>query len=61
VDQLVGHVGPVELGGVDVVDSDFDRPAQYREGLLAIGGRPEHSGSGQLHGTEPHPVNRAAG
>jgi hypothetical protein len=25
MDEFVGHVGPVELGRVDMVDAEFDR------------------------------------
>ena len=59
VDQLVGDVRAVELGGVDVVDAGVDGPAQHRERLGAIGRRSEHAGAGELHGAEPHPVHRA--
>jgi hypothetical protein len=61
MDELVGHVGAVVLGGVDVVDTPVDGPAQHGDGTVAVGRWTEHSGAGELHGAEPHPVDRAAG
>ena len=45
-DQLVRHVRAVVLRGVDVVDAEIDRPAQYPQRLVAIAWRPEHAGAG---------------
>src|SRR6516164_209130 len=53
-DQLVDHHRPVEVAGVDVGNAGFDGFAQDREGLVAIPGRAEDPGPGQLHGAEAH-------
>ena len=55
--EFVGHVRPVELGGVDVVDTEFHRPPQHRNGFVVVTGRTEDTGPGQLHRTESHPVD----
>ena len=60
VDELVGDVGTVVLGGVDMVDPELHRPAQHGQRLLAVTGRPEHPRAGELHGTEPHATHRAS-
>ena len=57
-DQFVGHVRPVELRGVDVVDSQFDRPPQDGDGLVVVARRTEDAGSGQLHGAEADATDR---
>ena len=51
-DEFVGHVRPVELRGVDVVDAELDGPAQHGDRLVVVAWWPEDSGSGQLHRTE---------
>jgi hypothetical protein len=53
-DQLVDHHGTVEVAGVDVSDACCDGFAQDGEGLVAVLGRPEDAGPGQLHGAEAH-------
>ena len=63
VDQLVGRAqrGEVERGRVDVVDAEFDRAAQHRDGPAAVardgvgGQRP--AGLRQAHRAEAHPVD----
>ena len=50
LDELVDHVRPVEVAGVDVVDAAGDGLAQHRERGVAILGRPEDARPGQLHG-----------
>ena len=52
--ELVGHVGSVELRGVDVVDPGVDGPAEYRQRDIPILGRPEDTGTGELHGAKAH-------
>ena len=59
-DELVGDVGTVELGGVDVVDAELDRPPQHRQRLVAVPRRPEHAGPGQLHCAEADAGNGKA-
>src|SRR4029077_20017782 len=61
VDQLVGDVGTVILGGVDVVDAELDCPAQQREGRGPIARRSQHTWTGQLHGAEADPGHRTTG
>ena len=46
VDQLVGHVGPVELGRVDVVDAGLDRPPQDGQGPGPVPGGRTRRGRG---------------
>src|SRR5580693_35155 len=59
-DQFVGHVRPVELGGVDVVDTEFDGPAQHGQRLAAVARRPEDPGPGKLDGSVPDTRDRKA-
>jgi hypothetical protein len=58
VDDLVGDVGTVEVGGVDVRDAEFDGRAQHGDRLGPVGRRTEHPRPGQLHRTEPDPADR---
>jgi hypothetical protein len=53
-DQLVDGDRAVEVAGVDVGDAAVDGFAQDRESLVAVPGRPEDPGPGQLHGAEAH-------
>ena len=63
VDQLVGRAqrGEVERGRVDVVDAEFGRAAQHRDGLVPVarhGVRDQGPpGLRQPHRAEPHPVH----
>ena len=57
-DELLGHVGPVGVGGVEEVDAQLDGPSQHGNGPVVIIGGPPHAGAGQLHGAESEPVNR---
>lgn len=50
-DQLVRHIGAVELRGVDVIDAQLDRAAQDAQRLVTIARRPEHTRSRKLHRT----------
>ena len=59
-DELVGHVGTVELGGVDVVHAEFDRPPQHGQRFVAITRRSEHAGPRKLHRAEAHTGDRKA-
>ncbi len=49
-DEFVGHVGPVELCGVDVVDAKVDGPAEDGERFIMVARRAEDTGTGELHG-----------
>ena len=56
-EQGVGHVGSVELGGVDVVHPGLHGPADHLErGGVVLRG-PQYTGSGKLHGAEAHAVD----
>ena len=61
VDQLVRHVGPVELRRVDVVDPGLHRPSQNAQRLVPVGGRAEHARPRELHGPEAHARHRPPG
>ena len=61
VDELVRHVRPVVLRRVDVVHAELDRTPQHRDGLVVVTRRPEHSGTGKLHGAEADPANGVSG
>ena len=61
VDELVRDVRPVELGGVDVVDAQVDRPAEDGDGPVAVAWRAEHTRSGQLHRPEADAGDGVAG
>jgi hypothetical protein len=52
-DQFVGDVRTVDLRGVDVVDTQFNRATQHCNCLVVVTRRPEHAGTRQLHGAEP--------
>jgi hypothetical protein len=57
-DEVVDDVRPVELGGVDVVDTELDRAAQDRAGGVGITWRAEYSRPCELHGAEADPADR---
>src|SRR5450830_1873217 len=61
LDDLIGDMRAIEVGGVDVVDAGSDGGAQYREAGGAILGRTEHARAGQLHGAIAHASDGAAG
>ncbi|GAA1200757.1 hypothetical protein GCM10009675_16410 [Prauserella alba] len=56
-DQLVRDVRSVELRGVDVVDTEFDGPAQHGDGLVVVTRWSHDAGTGKLHRTEPDAVH----
>ncbi|TCQ07527.1 hypothetical protein C8J40_104424 [Sphingomonas sp. PP-CC-3A-396] len=58
-DDLVGDVRPIEVAGIDMVDTAFDRFAQDGECCVAVAWRSEHAGSGKLHGTIAEPPHVA--
>ncbi len=61
VDELVGYVGTVELGGVDVIDTGIDSPSDHLQCALAIRWRAEYPRTGKLHGPEAHTADGKAG
>jgi hypothetical protein len=48
-EQLVGHLGPVGVAGVDVGDAEVHGSSQHGDGGVAVLGRPPDAGAGQLH------------
>ncbi len=56
-DHLVRHVRTVEVGRVDVGDAELDDRAEHPDGFVAVGGRTEDAGSGELHGAVPDSVS----
>ena len=58
-DELVGDVGPVVLGRVDVVDAELDGAAQDGDRRGAVARRPEDARARELHGAEAHAVDGA--
>ena len=59
-DQLIGDERPVEVAGVDVVDAGGHRFSQDGERRFPVARRPEHAGSGELHGAVAQPLDGAA-
>jgi hypothetical protein len=53
LDDLVGHLGPVRVAGVDVGDAELDRLAQDANGLVVVRGRTHDVRAGQLHRAVP--------
>ena len=58
--DLVGDMRPVEIAGIDVIDARRHGFAQHGDRRITVLRRPEHAGSGQLHGAVAHAVYRAA-
>ena len=58
MDQFVDDVGPIELGGVDVIDAELDRTPQDRTRRVGVTRRAEHAGARELHGAETDPPDR---
>ena len=56
--ELVGDVRPVEVAGIDVIDTRRHRFTQNRNGSVTILRRPEDAGSGQLHGAVAQAMHR---
>ena len=53
-DQFVGHIRPIELGGIDVIDTEFDGPPEHRQRLGAVARRAESPGTGELNGAKTY-------
>src|SRR5437879_2456385 len=53
-DKLIGYVRAIEVGGVDVVDTEVNHLAQDRDCTVVICWRPEYMRTSQLHGTVTH-------
>jgi site-specific DNA-cytosine methylase len=51
-DELIRDIGPIELGGIDVIDAEFCGAPQNRNRLAVVSRRPEYPGTWQLHGAE---------
>ena len=56
-DQLVGHVRPVVLGRVDVVDAQFDSSPQDPDRLVVVTRWAHHPRAGKLHRAESDPAH----
>ena len=50
-------MGPVEIAGVDVVDTLRHSIAKHGDGGFRILRRPEHAGPSQLHGAIAHAMD----
>src|SRR2546423_2150656 len=68
VDQLVGHIGSIELSGVEVVHAQLDGPAEHGQGRGSVAWRTRDVWSRKLHGAvsnarhgAPREDGRAAG
>ena len=46
---------------IDVVDARVHGSTKHRQCLVMVPGRPQHAGTGKLHGAKPHAVNRMVG
>ena len=57
IKRFPGDVGAVVPGGVDEVDTEFDRPAQHPDALVAVGGRTPDPLTGQSHRAVAKPVD----
>ena len=57
VDQPLGHLGPVGVGGVDEVDARLDGAAQDGDGFVAVIGLSPDALPGQLHGAVAESVD----
>jgi len=55
-DDLVGDVGPVGVGRVDVVDAQLDRGPQYFDRARAVARRPEDTRTRELNRAVADPV-----
>src|SRR3954452_10559962 len=56
-DQLVDDVRAVVLGGVDVIDTQLNRPPQHGARGVGVARRPEDAGAGELHRAEADAVD----
>src|SRR5207237_7338895 len=53
-DKPIGYMRAIEVGGVDVVDTEVNHLAQNRDYTVVICWRPEYMRASQLHGTVAH-------
>src|SRR6478735_11375236 len=51
-DELLGHVGPVRIGGIDEVDAERRQALQRADGLGLVFRRTPNAFSGDAHGAE---------
>ena len=56
--ELLGHIGPVGVGGIDQIDAELDRSTQDTERRVTIGRGTPHPWSGKLHRPESEAVHR---
>ena len=57
-DQLLAHVGPVGVGGVDEIHTELDRAAQHPLCLGRILRWAPDAGAGDAHGAKAHAIHR---
>ncbi len=58
-DQLIGHMGAIEIRGIDMVYPGFDGGLQHAHRFFWIFRRAENAGAGQLHGAVTQPIDLA--
>src|SRR5215469_2452684 len=57
LDYLIGYMRSVEVAGIDVVHTGFNRLTQNSDGAVAIAWRSPHLRTRQLHGAITHAVH----
>ena len=62
-DQLLRHVRPIGIGGVDAIDAKLGQPFQRAEGFRPVLGLASNALAGDAHGAEAETIdlNLAAG
>jgi hypothetical protein len=58
-DQLLAHLGPIRVGGVDQIDSELDGASQHRDRLIVILRWPPDARPSDAHRAEAQPANAA--
>jgi hypothetical protein len=58
-DDPVDDMRPVKVAGVDMVDAARHRGAKHGDRRVAVAGRAEHAGTGELHRAIAHPLHVA--
>ena len=53
--QLFAHVRPIRIGGVDKIDSEFDRPPKHANRLVVVLWGPPDSFAGYPHRSKSQP------
>jgi hypothetical protein len=58
-DQFLRDIGPIAVGGVDEIDTEFGKPPQCGKRRFAIGRRAPDPGTGDPHGSITQTVDRS--